>query len=89
MVMAMKHAGDEALDQLEGLLVELRTLDGLREKRRGVFYHRSKAQLHFHEDDAGLFADLRQSEGFVRFPVNTAHERQLVVTRLRRSIDGG
>jgi hypothetical protein len=89
MVMAMKHAGDEALDQFEGLLIELRTIDGLREKRPGVFYYRAKPQLHFHEDDAGLYADLRQSDGFVRFPVNTADERTLVVTLLRRNVAGG
>jgi len=84
----MKHAGGEVLEQLEGLLSELRTIDGLREKRPGVFYYRTKAQLHFHEDGDDLYADLRQSDVFVRLRVNTARERTLVVTRLRRQLAG-
>lgn len=73
----MKHAGIEALSRLEGLLVELRGIETLKEKSRGVFYLRSRAFLHFHEDPAGLFADIRVSgEDFTRLPVNTASERK-------------
>jgi hypothetical protein len=82
----MKHAGGEALERLAGLLEELRTVDGLREKRPGVFYYRAKAQLHFHEDGEALYVDVRLSDGFVRFPVNTVRERELVVARLRRHL---
>lgn len=59
----MKHAGEAALDQLETLLAELRALPGPVEKKRGVFYLKSKAFLHFHEDPAGLFADVRDAAG--------------------------
>lgn len=59
----MKHAGDAALDQLEALLAKLRALPGPVEKKRGVFYLKSKAFLHFHEDPAGLFADVRDAAG--------------------------
>ena len=59
----MKHAGEAALDQLEALLAELRALPGPVEKKRGVFYLKSKAFLHFHEDPAGLFADVRDATG--------------------------
>ena len=59
----MKHAGDAALDQLEALLAKLRALPGPIEKKRGVFYLKSKAFLHFHEDPAGLFADVRDAAG--------------------------
>jgi hypothetical protein len=52
-VLSVKHAGDEALGNLEGLLVQLREIIGLKEKRPGIFYHRSKAFLHFHEDPPG------------------------------------
>lgn len=67
----MKHAGEHALDQLEQLLSELRPLPGIVEKKRGVFYRKAKAFLHFHEDPRGLFADLRDIEGkdFDRFDV--------------------
>ncbi len=57
----MKHASEHALDELEALLAALRPLGGMVERKRGVFYRKSKAFLHFHEDPKGLFADLRNA----------------------------
>jgi hypothetical protein len=54
----MRHARDQDLDRLDELLAELRTLPGLVEKKRGVFYRKGKSFLHFHEDPKGLFADI-------------------------------
>jgi hypothetical protein len=54
----MRHARDHDLDRLEDLLVQLRTLPGLVERKRGVFYRKSRAFLHFHEDPKGMFADI-------------------------------
>jgi hypothetical protein len=71
----MKHATAVALDRLEPLLVKVRRHGALKEKSRGVFYFRSKAVLHFHEDPAGLFADLRAKDDWQRFAVNTTDER--------------
>ena len=79
----MKHAGDEALDQLETLLAQLRALEGLKEKSRGVFYYHAKALLHFHEDPAGLFVDLREEDGFVRYSVSTSSQRSALLVRVR------
>jgi hypothetical protein len=59
----MRHAGPATLDKLEPLLARLRAIGGLKEKSRGVFYRRAKAFLHFHEDPAGLFADIRTADG--------------------------
>ena len=59
----MRHARPQDLDRLEDLLVQLRALPGLTEKSRGTFYRKSRAFLHFHEDPAGLFADLREAGG--------------------------
>lgn len=68
----MKHAGATALDRLEPLLAALRALPGLKEKARGVFYRGGRAFLHFHEDPAGLIADLRLAgPDFERFRVET------------------
>lgn len=75
----MKHASEAALDQLEDLLNQLRTCEGLREKKRGTFYRKSSAFLHFHEDPEGLFADLRYPDDWHRFPVNTAAEWAVLV----------
>ena len=81
----MKHAGPAALNELEPLLKDLRTLPGLKEKTRGVFYRNSKAFLHFHEDPDGLFADLRfAGEGdFERFRVATQIERKRFMSLVR------
>jgi hypothetical protein len=68
----MRHARPAALDQLEPLLARLRAIGGLKEKSRGVFYRGARAFLHFHEDPAGLFADIRTADGtdFERFKVD-------------------
>jgi hypothetical protein len=71
----MKHATAPALDRLEPLLAKVRRHDRLKEKSRGVFYFKSKAVLHFHEDPAGLFADFRAKADWQRFAVNTTDER--------------
>jgi len=76
----MKHAGPAALDSLEPLLQKLRKIPGLLERKRGIFYRQGTAFLHFHEDPAGLFADLRTFADFERYPVSSAKQ----ITRLLR-----
>lgn len=85
----MKHAGPEALDQLAPLLERLRALDGLREPKRGVFYRKARAFLHFHEDPAGLFADIRDAAGrdFERIEVTTAAGQAQLIEMARRLLD--
>jgi hypothetical protein len=78
----MKHADERALDQLADLLTAIRTVDGLKEKKRGIFYRKAQAFLHFHEDPTGLFADLRQASDWERFPVNTPAEQAQFLARL-------
>ncbi len=78
----MKHAGEDALDALAELLAEIRCYQGLKEKKRGVFYRKSNAFLHFHEDQSQLFADLRMGEDWERFPVNTKTEREMFLSQL-------
>lgn len=80
----MKHAGDVALDRLSELLEQVRIREGIKEKSLGIFYRRSKAFLHFHEDPAGLFADLRMGADFERYPVNTQKEWKTLLTAIDR-----
>lgn len=80
----MKHAGPAALDRLEPLLARLRALPALKETARGVFYRKSRAFLHFHEDPAGLFADLRADADFVRYRVETETEQTALEAEVRR-----
>ena len=83
----MKHAGAIALDQLEPLLAAIRALPGLTEKSRGVFYRGGKAFLHFHEDQAGLFADARLvGTEFERFRVGTEAEREDFLALVSKSL---
>ena len=81
----MKHAGRGALEALGDLLVNLRTRTGLVEKRPGIFYAKGRAFLHFHEDRAGLFADLRQGGDWQRLPVNSSDERAELLEIIDRS----
>jgi hypothetical protein len=80
----VRHATPPALDELEPLLARLRVLPGLVEKKRGVFYRRPKAFLHFHEDPSGLHADVRLADDFERFRVQTPSERDALLERLAK-----
>jgi hypothetical protein len=81
----VKHAGADALDQLEPLLEKLRG-HALKEKSRGTFYRGSAAFLHFHEDPAGLFADLKLAGDFTRFRVSTQAERAALLREVTREL---
>ncbi len=83
----MKHAGAEALDALGPVLLEVRRLEGLTERKRGIFYRKREAFLHFHEDTAGLFADLKTAtrSEYVRFRVSTAAERKTFLVAAKKA----
>ena len=80
----MKHATAASLDRLEPLLAEIRGFAWLKEKSRGVFYRGSRATLHFHEDPAGLFADLRLTGDWQRLPVNSFSEQAALMRELAK-----
>jgi hypothetical protein len=82
----MKHASSEALGRLTDLLAQIRAQEGLKEKKPGIFYRKSKAFLHFHEDPAGLFADLNAATEFERYPVNTQRERAALLLVIDRAL---
>jgi hypothetical protein len=79
----VRHARAAALDELEPLLERLRTVPGLVEKTRGVFYERSRAFLHFHEDPTGMYADVRLGAEFERLRVETPDERDTLLEQIR------
>ena len=83
----MRHARAEDLDRLEPLLARLRALPRLTEKSRGVFYVKGRAFLHFHADPAGLFADVRGSDGeSERLRVDDAAGAKALLERVESSI---
>ena len=81
----MKHATPAILDTIEPLLAEIRALGGLTEKSRGIFYRKSRAFLHFHEDPEGLFADVRDASGrdFERIDVTEQAGRRALLEAAR------
>jgi hypothetical protein len=81
---AVRHARAEDLDRLEPMLADLRAVPGLVERSRGVFYRRSRAFLHFHQDEAGFFADVRfDGDDFERIDVTSRAAQRTVVKRVR------
>jgi hypothetical protein len=79
----MRHARDQDLDRIEDLLVQLRTLPGLVEKKRGVFYRRSRAFLHFHEDPKGMFADISDPDERIDVTETTGQAALMAAARRR------
>lgn len=79
----MKHAGAETLGKLQPFLKELRQYKILKERSRGIFYLKSKAFLHFHEDPSGIFVDVKlDGKDFSRYRVTTRKEQKEVLKRI-------
>jgi hypothetical protein len=83
----MRHARDDDLDRIEPLLAQLRGIDALTEKRRGVFYRRSRACLHFHADGDDTYADVRiGTDDFERTRATTKAEQRALVAAVKRAL---
>jgi hypothetical protein len=84
----MMHASEKTLVNYSALLTSLRKIEELNEKRPGVFYRKSKAFLHFHEDPSGLYADLRLNvdEEFVRMRVESRAEQSTFISTITSAL---
>lgn len=83
----MKHARSDTLAQLESLLRDVRGRRQLRERSPGVFYIKSKPYLHFHEDPAGIFADVKLDFAeFTRVRATTAKEQRTLLVSIDKSL---
>lgn len=82
----MKHASPATLDTIEPLLAGVRKVPALRERRRGIFYLKSVAYLHFHEDPAGLFADVKLDGAWKRIDVTKADAKRKLLASVRRDL---
>lgn len=87
----MKHASAQTLAAAAPeLIAQLRALPQLTERTPGSFYRKSQALLHFHEDPAGLFVDVKLDlKTFTRMPVNTQAEQDVFIAALRCAIGVG
>jgi hypothetical protein len=66
----MKHATPETIDAIAAVLGIVRARPELTERKHGTFYRKASAFLHFHEDPAGLFADVKGANGWERIQVD-------------------
>ena len=83
----MKHAGPDTLADLRPFLEELRQCDALKEQRLGSFYFKSRGFLHFHEDPAGTFADLKlDGLSFSRYRVTTRREQRVLLALIMQHL---
>jgi hypothetical protein len=83
----VRHARPDDLDRVDGLLVALREIEGLKEKKRGVFYRGSKAFLHFHEHVGDIVCDVRiNGVEFDRRIVTTATAQEHLVRDVRAAL---
>jgi hypothetical protein len=82
----VRHATQDDLDRLDGLLAELRALPELRERKRGNFSLRSRAFLHFHEDAGELFADVKLTGSFERMRVTSRAEQLAFLGHVRGTL---
>lgn len=84
----MRHATAETLGRLAPLLTRLRTFPALSERKPGIFYRGSQAFLHFHEDPAGDFADVKVAGDWERLRVTTQRERAALLRRVGTLLAG-
>ena len=82
----MRHATQEDLDRLEALLVGLRGLPQLRERKRGYFSRGSRAFLHFHEDAGDLYVDVRLGSEFQRMKVTSGSEQAEFLSQVQEAL---
>ena len=82
----LRHVSQRDLDELDGLLLALRAIPALRERKRGSFSKGSRAFLHFHAGENAFYADVRLEEAFERMPVTTDEERAAFLARVRASV---
>jgi hypothetical protein len=82
----VRHATEDDLDRLEVLLLELRKLHQLRERKRGSFSRGSRAFLHFHEDAGDLYVDVRLDSKFQRMRVTSRDEQTDFLSQVREAL---
>lgn len=82
----MKHATPATLDAIEPLLAGIRKFPALTERKRGIFYKKSIAYLHFHEDPAGLFADLKLNGSWKRVDVTRGISKRELLSTVKKDL---
>jgi len=63
----VKHAKPEDLENIESLLMQIRTINNLKEKQLGHFYFKGINIVHFHIDNSRIFIDIGDSRTEIVF----------------------
>jgi len=84
--MHVRHATDNDLDHIEGLLAELRGFPQLRERKRGHFSRGSRAFAHFHEDAGDFYVDVRLDSAFERMQVTSEGDQAAFLAQVRTAL---
>jgi hypothetical protein len=82
----VRHATPDDLDHVEALLVELRKLPQLHERKRGYFSRGSRAFLHFHEDAGDLYVDVKLDSQFQRMRVTSRDEQADFLSQVQMAL---
>lgn len=83
----MAHASKDALQPLLPLLRQLREIKDLQEKKPGIFYFKTSAFVHFHDEAGTIVADLKKAgggAGFDRYPLATPQDQRRLVDDAKR-----
>jgi len=78
---------ETTIEQLAPLLRTLRANSALREIRPAVFHLDGRDFLHFHEEDAGIVADVRLTTRFVRMPVSSETDQGELLEQIDEHLD--
>ena len=83
----MKHATSETIASIEPLIDKIRAIAGLKEKKPGIFYYKSSAFLHFHEDGDRVYADVKLvPPKFERMPVSSRNQQDKLLRKIKASV---
>jgi hypothetical protein len=82
----VRHATPDDLDHVEALLVELRKLPQLHERKRGYFSRGSRVFLHFHEDAGDLYVHVRLDSKFQQMRVTSRGEQADFLSQVRMAL---
>lgn len=75
----MKRATPAAIERIRPFLETLGQVSGVSLHKAGVFYRKARPFAHFHEDEFGIYIDVRESTGWTRFPITTVAEQRKVL----------
>ena len=84
----MKHATSETFARIPELLEAIaQYVPPLKEKKKGTFYYKSSAFLHFHDDPSGIFADLKVNKEWVRYDVTSKKDWPLLMSQIEQQLN--